>query len=47
MVEDMIGHYQKLQDLDENVPEWIKKLPKAKKGEMYRGAVPHGMEYEV
>ena len=36
MVEDMIGHYQKLQDLDEGFPEMLKKSHKRKKGELFR-----------
>ena len=36
MVEDMIGHYQKLQDLDEGFPDLLKKVSKKKKGELFR-----------
>jgi hypothetical protein len=36
MVEDMIGHYQKLQDLDEGFPDMLKKSHKRKKGELFR-----------
>lgn len=36
MVEDMIGHYQKLQDLDEGFPDLLKKTSKKKKGNLFQ-----------
>jgi hypothetical protein len=36
MVEEMIGHYQKLQDLDEGFPDLIKKSSKKKKGKLFK-----------
>ena len=32
----MIGHYQKLQDLDEGFPDLIKKIHKKRKGDFYK-----------
>ena len=32
----MIGHYQRLQDLDEGFPDMLKKSHKRKKGELFR-----------
>ena len=36
MVEDMIGHYQKLQDLDEGFADLLKKSSKKKKGTLFK-----------
>jgi hypothetical protein len=36
MVEEMIGHYQKLQDLDEGFPDMLKKIHKKRKGELFK-----------
>lgn len=32
----MIGHYQKLQDLDEGFPDLIKKIQRKRKGELFK-----------
>ena len=48
MVEDMIGQYQKLQDLDETFPEMMKKVNKKKNGQLFRkGESNESMEYHV
>ena len=47
----MIGHYQKLQDLDEGFPDLIKKIHKKRKGEFYKKSKSREVEedkwYEV
>jgi hypothetical protein len=48
MVEDMIGQYQKLQDLDEFFPDLLSKSNKKRKGEVFRKDHNRGYhEYEV
>lgn len=47
MVEDMIGHYQKLQDLDEAYPDLLKKVAKKRKGDVFKKTIDEYICYEV